>query len=217
MAGKLYYEARIAFGFASVLPLLGLPVYALIDVLNRHGGLANPGMPTNFELLVPLVTGLSAAHLMSIEREERFDELRQTFSEAAWQVPVARIWGALVGLAISLFVTFLILTLHYPVVRIIEAFLPAVAPALYLMGLAFLSNNVSGNYWLSASLIGLYWFLEYASRGQLTRHFYLFNHTFPIEFVSYQINRLTLFVLATLLLTLNVVYSAWRRRAHVGR
>jgi len=88
---SLVYEARLAFGLSAILPALGLPAYAVLSRLlwGRHDTeLPLSSLVITLVILLPLASGLSAAHLMTIEQEENFAELRHSYPEPAWRLPV---------------------------------------------------------------------------------------------------------------------------------
>lgn len=214
MRTSLYYEARVAFGWATLLPALLLPAYALIFLLN---GLLHPGarelgeIVQAFGLGLPLSAGLAAAHLMAIEREEGFDSLRRSYGEPSWRLPVRRALGGIVAVGISAVVAGAIFHLAYGDYAVETVILPAIAPALYLMALALLVGNVSGGYWLPAALVVAYWFFEYETLGAYTRTVFLFNTIMPIRSVDPVLNRWLLIGVALGCMMLNVGYSVWRR------
>ena len=214
MRTSVYYEARVAFGWATLLPALLLPAYALIFWLN---GLAYPGTPElgrlvqAFGLGLPLSAGLAAAHLMVIEREEGFDSLRRSYAEPSWRLPVRRALGGVIVVAISAAVAGAIFHLAYGDYAVETVILPTVPSALYLMALALLVGNVSGGYWLPAALVVAYWFLEYQTQGAYTLNAFLFNASMPIRSVDPALNCWLLIGLALGCMALNLGYSDWRR------
>jgi hypothetical protein len=53
--------------------------------------------------------------------------------------------------------------------------------------------------------------------GRVSQTLFLFDASFPLPEVNYDLNRLLLTALGILLLGLNVAFSAWRRRRGGGR
>lgn len=212
---SVYYEARVAFGWATLLPALLLPAYALLAWLNWSAYRAAPQLGEllqAFMLLLPLSAGLAAAHLMTIEREEGFDDLRRTYPESSWRLPVRRTIGGSIAVTVSALVAGVIFHFAYGNYAPEIVILPAIPPALYLMGLALLIGNLTGGYWIAAGVIVGYWYLEFQTRGTFTMAFFLFNPIMPIPSVDVSLNRGLLVGLAFGLLVLNVMYSSWRRK-----
>lgn len=215
-----YYEARIVFGMASLLPLLMLPGYMLLGWLLWTSRQAVPPLAqlTNvFELVLTLSGGLACAHLMTIEREEGFDEIRRTYAEPSWRVPLMRALEALVFISTSALLAALFFFLAHGPYNIGQVVLPAFAPALYLCGLALLVNNVSGSYWIAAGVVVGYWYGEFLTTGAYTKTLFLFNHSMPLPTVDANVNRALLLLGALLFFALNAGFSLWRRRGRVGR
>lgn len=214
-----YYEARVVFGLASLLPALLLPAYALLGGLiwatqNRIPRFGE--LQSAFIFGLPLGAALAAAHLMTIEREENFDALRRSYPEASWRMPLIRIIGAVFLMVASAVVSALIFRFIYGDYDLSQSVLPAFAPALYLIGLTLLVNNILGNYWVSAALVTGYWYLEYMSGGAYTHSLFLFNALAPLPDVDPALNRGLLIAAALFGFTLNIVYSGWRRRRAFG-
>ncbi len=212
--GVLYYEARIAFGLTSLLPALILPGYATLGTLawlSRNTTPEQYELLRAFVLLLPLCSGLIAAHLMVVEREEAFDELRRSYPEPDWRVPFLRT-GIAIGLAlVSALVAWWIFAISSRY-ALTEALLPAFAPSIFLMGLGIILSNVTGNYPLAAGFIVAYWFLEFQLPGSLTGDMFLFNAAVPQVDVDPDLNQQLLIIGGTLLLIANGIYSSWRRR-----
>jgi ABC-type transport system involved in multi-copper enzyme maturation permease subunit len=211
----LFYEARLAFGFASLLPALFLPGYALLGWIIWTLQEQRPDVlliASVFERGLALSAGLLAAHLMSIEREERFDEMRRSYPERSWRVPLLRSLGA-VGLTLGAVVlAAFIFRLAYGDYSLSDMILPALSPALYLLGLALLVNNVSSSNWVAVTAVVGYWFLEYFTGGQYTGVLFLFRATMPNPEIDY---RWLLVGLGFVWLGTNLLYSMWRRE-HAG-
>ena len=134
-----YYEARIAFGMASLLPALILPGYILLGCLIWLSRAERPDpaqIAAAFELVLPLSAGLLASHLMTIEREEGFDELRRSYPEASWRMPLMRSIGGLVLiLAMASLAAILFRFAYGGDYALDQVLLPALPPAIYMMGL----------------------------------------------------------------------------------
>ncbi|MFN8530794.1 MAG: hypothetical protein U0670_19485 [Anaerolineae bacterium] len=211
----LWYELRIAFGWGSILPTLLFPAYALLGwaVWASHDQQpALSELAVICELLLPLTAGLLAAHLMSIERDEAFDNIRRSYPETWWRVPLMRtVMGVALILCAAAFSALIFRMAYGENYSVSDLFLPALPPALYLLALALLVNNLTGNAWASAAVILGYWFIEYIARGQYTGPLFLFRATMP-NATDYGLNRGLLTSLSLMLMVVNALYSGWRRR-----
>lgn len=205
----IYYEMKVGLGWTALLPLLALPLYA-----TAYSWVVEPtagGVRQAFELLLPLTAGLAAAPLMTVEREERFGELRATYPEPRWLLPLGRTLLAMLlvlGAAVFGWLCFRLQAGAYP---FLEMALPAVGPAAFLLGLALLIGNLVGSYWAAAAAAMGYWFFEVLSRGQYTKGLYLFQKTWPLETVDYGANRWWLAGIGAALALLSAWISISRR------
>lgn len=209
-----FYEARVAFGWAALLPALLLPAYAALVCVTRRNAVQPPDagmMMFTFERLVPLCAGVLAAPLMSLEREEHFDDMRRSYPEPSWRIPVVRTLGALLLTGIAATLAALIFEGVYGGYTWDQVALVVFSPTLYLLGLALLLNNISGNYWIAGTGIVSYWFLEYSTAGRYSGILFLFRATTIVETVDYDVNRVLLGVVGLVWITANVLYSQWRR------
>lgn len=212
---SFFYEARIIFGMASLLPAMLLPAYALLGWIvwtmqEHHPDLSV--IASACEQLLPLSAGLLAAHLMSIEREEDFDEIRRSYPESSWRIPLTRSLGAIVITLGAASLAALIFRFAYGDYPFPEVILPALPPAFYLLALALVVNNISGNAWIAGTAVVGYWFLDYFTVGQYTGVLYLFHATMPNPEIDYDLNRWSLVGVAMGLCLMNGFYSTWRRR-----
>lgn len=211
----LYYEGRVAFGFASLLPALLLPLYMIISWIawEIRSGIPNlSDLRGTFQLLLTLSAGLTASHLMTIEREEGFDTLRRTYPERSFYLPVMRTIGAFVLILASGAVSALILYLRYGAYDVNDLLLMALIPAFYLCSVALLLNQITGSYWVASGLIVAYWFGELTTVGKHTGIFYLFNHAYPNGAVDLPVNVIALISSTLVFIVLNIAFNAWRRR-----
>lgn len=209
---------RICLGLPALAPLLGLPAFALLNGLIWSGSMGEPHVyeiARAFEVVLPLAAGLAAAHLMSIEAEEGFDDLRRSYPEAAWRLPLARSLFALgLGLAALALGTgaFRLAAGPFPIG---EAVLPALPPALFLSGLSLLAGSLARNYWAAGGAVMAYWFFELQSRGQATGLLYLFQTTLPQESLlqpfPYDLNRGLLAASGLLFILLAAGWSVHRK------
>lgn len=210
----VWYELRVGLGLTAWLPALLLPAYAALLWLLWHYGLADrqlTALERSFELILPLAAGLGAAHLMAVEREARFDELRATYPEPRWRLPVVRTAGALLVGLVSALAGAALFRCGFGPFDLRAVLLPGIAPALYLTGISLLVGNLAGSYWAAAGTIMGYWFFEVLQRGQQTQWIFLFARTWPLEEVSYGANRWLLAGAGLGLLLLNIWLSMRRR------
>jgi ABC-type transport system involved in multi-copper enzyme maturation permease subunit len=209
----------VVFGLASLLPALLLPAYGLLGWLiwsTQHRIPALTEIHSAFTLALPLGAALAAAHLMTIEREENFDALRRSYPEPAWRMPLARTVGAVLFMVFSAGLSAVIFRFIYGPYEMSQVVLPAVAPALYLMGLALLTNNLVGSSWVSTAGVVGYWYMELQSMGAYTGSLFLFNDMAPLPGLDPAINRALLVTAALFSCMLNIGYSVWRRRQAFG-
>jgi hypothetical protein len=210
---SLWYEARVTLGFTSLLPLLGLPAYALFTWLlawNHWSVVQAPDIVMAFEIILPLCAGLAAAHLMSVERDAGFDELRRTYAESPWRLPLLRTLSALFITLTALLLGLLAFYLAFGLFPFQEALITALPPALFVLGLAMLVNHLSGSYWAGAGTVMAYWFMEITTRGKVTGAVFLFAGTLGEQAETYLLNRWLLVGIALLLLALNAWIYALR-------
>ncbi len=216
----VYYEARIVFGMATLLPLLLLPGYTFLGWILWTSRQSVPPLHqiiNVFELMLTLSGGLACAHLMTIEREEGFDEIRRTYAEQSWYVTLLRTGEAFLLISMSGLLAASFFYLAYGQYDLGQVVLPALAPALYLCSLSLLINNATGSYWIAAGVIVAYWYGELASAGIYTKVLFLFNHSMPQPEIDPNLNRFLLILGSLLFFTANAGFSAWRRRGTVGR
>jgi hypothetical protein len=212
------YEAKIVFGLAALVPALLLPLYAaFVWLVDRGRSDPTPieQIARDFELLLPLAAALGVAHLMAVEHEEGFAELRTSYPEHPLRLPLIRTTGALLlACGVLAFGTVCILLVHGahdP--RLV--LLPALGPLLALLGAALLIGNLFRSYWTAAGAVLAWWLFEELSRGTYTRAFFLFDYRWPQPEIGYTANRWLLVGLGLLFLAGNAYCSARRKR--VGR
>lgn len=211
----IYYEARISFGIASLLPLLLLPAYVLfggIIWLTRDQSPPYDDVVRAFTYVLPLAGGLCAAHLMSLEREIMFDDLRYSYPESPFRLALIRTLTAIIFIVISGTVSAVMFFLINGAFDLSDVLFPALPGAFYLCGMALLINNLSGNYWISAGAITAYWYGDLTSGGYFSGMLYLFNHTMPVENFDPALNHSALLAGAGAFYLLNAIYSHYRRR-----
>ncbi|MDI3339813.1 MAG: hypothetical protein QJR03_04700 [Sphaerobacter sp.] len=87
---------------------------------------------------------------------------------------------------------------------------PALAPAVYLLGIALLLGNLTGSYWIAAGAVVGYWWFEILAGREVSGLLYLFNHRRPAEGVHAGWNRALLTAAGAGPLTLNACLAARR-------
>ncbi len=189
--GELYYELRITFGLTSLLPLLCFPLYALLYwYLWTHGGRPDPRvLLKGFEGALPALAAVAAAHLMTVEREAGFAELRSTYPENRWRMPLIRTATAAALSLGAAALGALLFRLAMGPWSLIELALPGAAPTLFLTGLALLAGNLSGSYWVGAGSAMGWWLFDLIFRGSFTTWIFLFARLYPPADVDYGTNR----------------------------
>jgi ABC-type transport system involved in multi-copper enzyme maturation permease subunit len=186
MKPALWYEAKLALGWSALLPSLGLPIYVGLTrwlFLTAPSAASAEMLAQSFVILLPLVSALSAAHLMTIEQEEGIVELRASYPEPPARLPLVRGMLALGLLVSNALVGLLAFRLIWGPLHSV-AVLPALLPALFLSGLSLLTGRLARSYWVAAGLALVYWFFELHA---LTKGITLTNlliHFFPVICVS---------------------------------
>lgn len=209
----VYYEARVSFGTTVLLAVLGLPACALISALNwRDVPAAFAQVMEVFELGLPLVAGIASAHLMSVEREERFDALRDSYPEPIWHVPLLRTLGALELTLLCLLSGLISFRVVYGEFDVRLIVLAACPPAIYLSGLALLVGNLAQNGWAASAAVIGYWAFEFQLGGTQTQTLFLFDKTHPLNGVNYDVNRLLLIAVGGGFMLANYAVYRLRRR-----
>jgi hypothetical protein len=210
----LVYEAKVAFGAMALMPALLVPLYALFLFWvsrQRTESLSVWTAARDLELLLPLTAALASAHVMTVEREARFDELRAGYPEHPLRLPLLRTAGALMLAAafawLSVAIVRLVLGSFAPQIA-----LPALAPTLALLGAVLLVGNLTGDYWIAAAVALAWWFGETQTRGAYTGWLALFAYRWPGGEAPYALNRRLLTGLGIVFLIINCYISARRRR-----
>lgn len=216
----LLYEARLVAEPSGMLPCLGLPVYAALSWLLSGGSAGETPLPmiaNAFEIILPLAAGLSAAHLMTIETEAGFDELRRSYPELHLRLPLLRGGAALSFLLLAVVLGAVAFHWIWGPFDIFAAALPALAPALFLSGLSLLAGGLSHSYWGAAGGAMGWWFLDLQTRGDVTGALFLFDTVWPLSNVSYTLNRMLLAGLGLAFFALNAVWFARNGNRRIWR
>jgi hypothetical protein len=166
---RIRLEWRIAFGPATWLPALLLPLYALFRSLLWRAGwrlLELADLVQSFAVILPLAAGLMGAAVWVPEREVGFEPLRRTYPEPWWRSRLLRLCGVLLLLGWSLSVATAVYRVAYgPLPPWRAVVLPAVLPTLLLLGLAVLLAGLLGSYWPAAGMVVLCWAVAFIRRG----------------------------------------------------
>ncbi|MCU0493187.1 MAG: hypothetical protein MUD01_16500 [Chloroflexaceae bacterium] len=209
-----FYEAKVAFGFSALLPAALLPLYGVyLWLLTWRTGKTptSAAIGGDLELILPLVAALTVAHLMTVEREERFALLRASYPEHPLRLPLLRTLG---GLGLALLWFGLAVACAWSGVGAVDPLAllaPACAPALVLLGAALATGNLTGSYWAAAGLVLVWWLGEVISRGTFSQWLFLFAHRWPPDGVDYTSNRWLLAAFGVALLLLNGGICMWRQ------
>lgn len=212
MKPAFWYEAKLALGWSALLPALGLPIYAALArwlFLTAPSGASMEMVRQTFVILLPLVTALSAAHLMTIEQEEGIVELRASYPEHPARLPLVRgmlALGLLLGNALVGLLAFRLIWGPLDT----AAILPALPPTLLLTGLSLLTGRLARSYWVAAGLALVYWFFELQTRGQITQALFLFNPVWPKTGISPALNQALLSGAGLIFFLLNVLAEDFR-------
>lgn len=216
----LYYETRLVAGLSGLLPCLGLPAYVVISRLlsgRFDAEMPLPMIVNAFEIILPLAGGLSAAHLMTIETEEGFSELRRSYPEPRLRLPLLRSGAALVFLFLALALGTFAFHLFWGAHDVFVAVLPVLAPALFLTGLSLLVGGLSRSYWAAAGVALVYWFLELQTRGKISGTLFLFTTVWNWREISYPLNRLLLTGLGFMFIVINAAWYAYLNGGSIRR
>jgi hypothetical protein len=219
--GIVWYEARVVFGLSSVLAALIPPLFALFQWFvwtQRLEPAYEWEITRALTLTVCLAGGLGAAHLMGVERQEGFDELRRTYPESPWRLPLLRTAGAVATTALPLLLAMVIFRIGYGPYDLGTTVLPALAPAAFLLGLGLLLGNLTGSYWVAGGGVLAYWFFEVFTRSDpVTGPLYLFHPIYPVAGVSNDLNRALVTGLGVAMLAANALWTARRTTPGMAR
>lgn len=214
MKSLIKYEILIEERWSALLSCLGIPVYALLTrlVWGRYDELSPGTLLLSYVILLPLFSGLAVAHLMSIETETRFEELRLSYPEPRFRVPLIRtlIALALVGFEIVLGLLTFIVLWGMPTFNPLPFVLLAVPPTIFLTGFSMLVNHISRSYWVAAASVMMWWFIELQTRGKLSGVLFLFYPLWPTKDTSAVMNQMLLLVVGMGAFILNLFWYNWK-------
>ncbi len=219
-APPVFYEARLVADLAGLLPCLGLPAYVVLSRL--LSGRFDVEMPlpmivNAFEIILPLAGGLSAAHLMTIETEEGFSELRRSYPEPRLRLPILRSGAALAFLLLELTLGAFAFHFLWGPYDVFAAVLPSLAPSLFLTGFSLLIGGLSRSYWAAAGTVLVYWFLELQTQGKISGVLFLFVTAWNWRDVSYPLNRALLAGLGFVFFVFNAAWYAYLNGGSIRR
>jgi hypothetical protein len=170
-----------------------------------------------FEIILPLAAGPSAAHLMTIETEEGFAELRRSYPEPRLRLPLLRSGAALAFLLVAAVSGMVAFRFLWGTSDVLAAILPALAPALFLTGLSMLAGGLSRSYWAAAGTVLVYWFLELQTRGKISGVLFLFASVWNWREVNYPLNRSLLAGLGLVFIVINAAWYAYLNGGSIQR
>jgi len=194
---SLWYELKLVFFHGGWLPLLILPVAVLwIWLITTIFTDMPAAISRMLELSLPVVAALSAAPLMNMETQAGFTELRASYAEPWWRLPLNRSLMAALWTLIALSLGALAFLASGGNLSLISV-LPALSPTLFLMGLSLLVGNLTQNYWAAMGASMGFWFINMAAHVTLTNNvvtgsLFLFAYNWPLDTVDFLVNRVVL-------------------------
>lgn len=221
MKPGVYYEARLVGQLSAILSCLAIPAYTvLMRLWYQYDDPSPDRLYKIFAILLPLASGLAATHLMSIESEAGFCELRLTYPEPRLRLPFLRSAAAVVFmlLATILGLAAVVWLWGLPDFNSLSWVLHALPPTVFLSGLSLLVGGLSRSYWAATGTVLGWWFLELQTRGQLTGVLFLFHPIWPRTGVSAELNQAFLSCVGVGFFLLNVILyttqGGWSVRRH---
>ncbi|HAE86016.1 MAG TPA: hypothetical protein DCG78_05865 [Anaerolineaceae bacterium] len=214
---SLWYELKLAFFYGGWLPLLILPLAVLwISLITTLFTDMPAAISRMLELLLPVVAALSAAPLMNMETQAGFAELRASYAEPWWRLPLSRSLMAALWTVIALGLGAFAFLASGGNLSLISVF-PALSPTLFLMGLSLLVGNLTQNYWAAMGVSMGFWFINMAAHVPLTNNvvtssLFLFAYNWPPDTVDFLVNRMLLAGTGILCFVLNSGWYWWTLR-----
>lgn len=214
MNSLLRYEILVSGHWGALLSCLGIPAYALLTRLiwGRYDELSPGMLLESYVILLPLFSGLAAAHLMSIEAETRFEELRLSYPEPRFRLPLIRVLMALALMTLQMalgMLTFIVLW-RIPAFNPFPFVTLAIPPTIFLIGVSMMVNHLSRSYWVAAASVMIWWFIDLQTHGQLTGVLFLFHPVWPTAGVSAVMNQALLLVAGMGAFTINLLWYIWK-------
>ena len=214
---RLWYEMKLVFYHGGWLPLVILPVAVLWLQLTTSLSIGTPERAGKvLEVLLPLVAALSSAPLMNMESQAGFAELRASYAEPWWRLPLDRSLVAALWTLLALGLGGLALLAVGGSLRI-GSVLPALSPTLFLLGVSLLAGNLTQNYWAAMGASMGIWFINLAAhtilvKNVITASLFLFAYTWPPEIVAYSVNRRLLVGIGVCWFVLNSSWYWWTQK-----
>jgi hypothetical protein len=214
---RLWVEMKLVFSHGGWLLLFILPAGVLWLWLTTIISTGTPDTAGRvLEVLLPLVAALSAAPLMNMESQAGFAELRASYAEPWWRLPLSRSLMAALWTLLALGLGALAFMASGGSLMA-GSVLPSVSPTLFLMGLSLLMGNLTQNYWAAMGVGMGIWFINLAAHALLmknvfTASLFLFAYTWPPEIVTYPVNRGLLAVTGVFWFVLNSGWYWWTLR-----
>lgn len=216
---RMWVEMKLVISHGGWLPLLILPLAVLwISLITTLFTDMPAAISRMLELLLPVVAALSAAPLMNMETQAGFAELRASYAEPWWRLPLSRSLMAALWTVIALGLGALAFAFlaNGGNLSLISVF-PALSPTLFLMGLSLLMGNLTQNYWAAMGVSMGFWFTNMAAHVPLTNNvvtgsLFLFAYNWPPDTVDFLVNRVLLAGIGILCFVLNSGWYWWTLR-----
>ncbi|MEM8531514.1 MAG: hypothetical protein AAGF95_11760 [Chloroflexota bacterium] len=209
-----YYEARMTISSSMVCAILLLLGYAAFVGWSQRAGylpLTATDMTNDILLILPLCVALGVAHMMTLEVEARMVELRASYAEPRWLLPLVRTINTLAITLSLMLVGSFALWVSYGPYDLFNVWLPALPPTLCLIGATLLVGSLSGNYWVAAGVALTWWFFDIQTRGEYTQLLFLFNERWPLEDIQSRQNNMAVSLLGVVLIVVNGIIVTYRR------
>jgi hypothetical protein len=207
---RIRSEIKVVFGLTALLPIPALAAFGVLEGLLYNGSLQAADelsiiVVRDFGLFLPLIAALSSAHLMSVEKDEGFDELRHSYPESLSRQSLLRTVIALVQTLMAFCLGWITYSLAFGRMIPPGVLLPVIPATLYLMALSMLVDHLTGSYWAAAGVSLGYWLIEVQIRRISTSPFYLFNAIWPSPGFDPKINLFLLSMAGILLFAVNIL------------
>jgi len=209
---SLLYDFRITAGWFFWVPLLMIPLLALVGYLVwRDVEVTMRTLLGVFELWLPILFGVMVSPLMSAEHDARFYELRQSYPESALRVPLQRTLLSLLYFVLLWLLALVAFRISYGAFDLGVLLLP-IAPALFTASLSLLIGTLSRNSFIPAVAIFAYVLFDYQSAGAFTGPLYLMNG-FLSNGTDLLLNRTLLVVASVVLVLINCAVHVYRKNS----
>ncbi|NOK63214.1 MAG: hypothetical protein GFH27_549325n78 [Chloroflexi bacterium AL-W] len=209
-----YYEARMTISSSMVCAILMLLGYAAFVGWSQQAGappLTATDMTNDLLLILPLCVALGIAHVMTLEVESRMVELRASYAEPRWLLPLVRTINTLAITLSLILVGSFVLWVSYGPYDLFGVWFPTISPTICLIGATLLTGSLSGNYWVAAGVALAWWFFDIQTRGEYTQLLFLFNERWPLADIHPTQNRIAVSTLGVILMVVNGIIGTYRR------